>query len=140
MKYKKLYKMFLGEDPQGLVVQTREFIVIHETECYFFYISSSNEYMLSTGLRNKGESEIQYARRKKIVKRVQKGSFRSVFETKEKALEHLKFMKERQLSHMIRQKAFIDAFLNCEKLDDFCGMLLVPDTEDLVNEYLNFDW
>lgn len=139
MKRKNLYKMFLGEDELGLVVVTKEFLVIHETECYFFYIPSFYEYMLSPGRRNDGESEIQYARRHKIVKKVQKGSFRSVFETKDKALRHLKLMKTRQLRHMERQRLFIRSFLSCENLESVGDMLLVPNSRDLVLEYISFD-
>lgn len=85
------------------------------------------------------ETELQIAKRKKLLKRIAKGNSHFAFLTEEEALEHLRMLKRRQVMHMKRELAFIERFLECEKLSNHGIWLLVPNSSELVGEYLMFD-
>ena len=76
----------------------------------------------------------------KAIKRIAKNNSRFAFDSEDKALEHLKFMKRKQLGHLNRETKFIEEFLSCENLTEWrTDIKLVPDSRDLVHTYLAFD-
>lgn len=135
---KIFFKCKLTPTEYGLEVWTDKFISIHETECFHFCVLEYN-YRLLSSMKNSDETELQYARRKKILKRIDKNRSRIAFETLEKALEHLKLLKRSQLEHMKRDSLFIEKFLSAETLEMTPDRLLVPNTRDLVRDYIVFD-
>ena len=131
------YKMRLVPAEEGLEIITSEFVSIHETPCFHFCIPKLEKQMIHIWKRS-DESALVYSRRKKILQRVSKTSSRFAFDTKDKALEHLKFLKRKQISHMKRDMSFIDKFLSSSD-DDLTSIGPIPDTKELVREYFVFD-
>jgi len=129
------YKKRLVPTESGLEVFTEKWISLHETECFHFCISERNRGFLYA---KSDETPVQIARRKKILKRVSKTCSRFAFDSEEKALEHLKFLKRKQAKHMKRDVLFIDKFLSSDLVRDGRGEV-VPDSQDLVNEHYVFD-
>lgn len=147
MNPKTFYKMHLNAEEGGLTVNTTAYSVIGETECYYYVVIKFDETMVTFAAKQGSETPVQCARRLKKLKKIDKRNSRFAFETEEKAYEHLKFLKRKQLVHMRREIAFIESFLKSEpKLDElkerrFYGNIWreIPGTEDLVKEYFNFD-
>lgn len=126
---KLLYRMRLIPDEDGLQVITEEWACIHETDCFYHCVSGWNRHI-----------SLKTAKQLKCLKRISKGNSRFAFDTKEKALEHLKFLKRKQLRHLKREQEFINAFLSAEKLEECrSGWKRVPDSRDLVHKHLAFD-
>lgn len=145
---KKFYKMRLSEDEDGLSVITTEYVPIHETHCVFFCVDKRWLSRFNSVLMKQGESKLQFAKRVGIkVRQIHKSGSRIAFESKEKALNHLLWMKKRQIRHLNRQIAFNKAFVEkCKSLDDLTAdnsysvdCYIVPDTRELVHEYLLFN-
>lgn len=128
------YKNRLEPDERGLLVVTDEYVSIHETRCFHFCVLKSFRPYL-----HNGETLLQAARRRKALKRIDKRRSRIAFKTKKEALDHLRFLKRRQLEHMKRNAAFINKFLECEDLEKYGPMQLVPDSNGLVSEFCVFD-
>jgi len=121
--------MRLMSDEDGLQVITEEWSCIHETDCFYHCVSSWNRHL-----------SLKTAKENKLVKRIAKGNSRFAFDTKEKALEHLRFLKGRQLRHLKREQKFIAAFLAAENLEECrSGWMRVPGSRGLVHEHLAFD-
>lgn len=131
------YKMRLVPSEEGLEIITSEFVSIHETPCFHFCIPKLEKQMIRI-LKRSDESALVYSRRKKILKRVSKTNSRFAFDSKEKALKHLKFLKTKQLCHMRRDILFIEKLLSSSD-DDLTSIGPIPDTKELVREYFVFD-
>ena len=136
------YKKRLTPTESGLEVITDKWVSIHETPCFHFCVAEWRAKSL-TALKRSDETELQYARRLKMLKRIHKSGSRFAFDTEEKALEHLRFLKRKQLGHMERDVTFIKYFLECDTLKpaDRRGFdsLLVPGSKSLVNQHFVFD-
>ncbi len=133
------YKKRLVAEEDGLLVVTDKLVSIHETPCFHFCIPEHDRRHIEV-YRPREESELYYARRRKMLKRVSKKGSRIAFETEEKALEHLKMLKRKQLGHMKRESVFIEKFLSSEELEKAGrDRSRVPGSSQLVNEYFNFD-
>lgn len=111
------YRAFLQESEDGLRVSYEMWFCHKETECFYMCTRSPPQY-----------------KRAKF-KRIHKHASRFAQGTQEKALEHLVFRKRRQQTHLRRQLAFNEAFLEGE-IDELGAVLA---TQDLVHEHLNFD-
>ena len=134
-----LFKKKLHEDEMGLYIHTQRWVSIHETPCFHFCVEDEVERLLEV-MRMHDETPMKTARRLKWLKRIDKKVSRFAFPTEGKALEHLKFLKRKQLGHMKRQTEFIKAFLDRDESEyDPRYPNRVPRTEGIVNEYLNFD-
>lgn len=138
MTNKIFYKNRLVAEAEGLLVVTDKLVSIHETRCYHFCIPESEMRWVEPMKRIK-ESVLQYARRFKILRRIDKSGSRIAFKTPDEAMENLRFLKEKQLYHLAREQAFIEKFLSTERFDGHRVGLLIPESKDLVNEYLNFE-
>lgn len=135
---KVFFKKRLCAEESGLIVFTDRFVSIRETECFHYCIPEKYFHLIAS-LKRKDESEIQYAKRFKVLKRIHKDGSRIAFETEEKAMEHLRFLKRKQLNHMQRETKFIEKFLGSETLNPDGPYERVPDSYDLVHDYLRFD-
>jgi len=135
---KKFYKKRLVAEEDGLIVVTDSLISIHETRCFHFCMPERevSNYRL---LKRRDESLLDYAKRRKMLKRIDKQGSRIAFETEEKALDHLRFLKRKQLRHMERDKAFIETLLATENIDPCAQMFTIPDSRDLVHQHFVFD-
>ena len=133
---KIFYKKELHPSENGLQIFTRKWICIHETECFCFCIPEYDQGFYKV-LKLKGETDLACARRRKILKRISKQNSRFAFDSEEKALEHLRFLKKKQLSHMRRDIKFLELFLATP--DENMSGDLIPDSKDLVEEYFIFD-
>lgn len=139
MSDKIFYRKRLAVEEEGLTVRTEEWISIHETRCFHFCVPK-NSFHLITRLNRRGESALSYARRIKQLKRIDKRCSRFAFETQEQALDHLRMLKRRQLQHMERDRACIEAFLGADNFETSrLGDALVPGSSDLVHEHYRFD-
>jgi hypothetical protein len=135
---KEFYKMALVPDEEGLTVVTTVLYPIHETPCFYFCVIAHWE--------NYSYKEIKEFKGK--VYRIAKTGSRIAFETKEEAFKNLVYLKTKQLDHCRRNVAFIERFLNdtekkgmnaLELTNTFSNNLLVlPETSELVSEYLSF--
>ena len=134
-EYKVLYKKVLHAKKEGLIVNTIRFIVIHETEHFWHCVPEFMRGRLN--VRSNELTEIQYARKRKLVKKVGKKSKRFAFETESEAMDHLIFLKKRQLIHLVREMAFVRKFIG----SDIDGVIdcVVPDSKELVADHLIFD-
>lgn len=137
---KVFYKMTMHPDEEGLRVFTKRFYSIHETPCFHYCVDESNYrrlrcYVMTT------EPTLKDAKKFNIkTRRIDKIGSRIAFETEEKAFAHLLFLKRRQLRHLERDTEFLKAFLDKVKaLDDLDAQRVVPDTMDLVRQYLIFE-
>jgi len=139
----KLYKCRLIAKEYGLAVVVEKFKVLHETECYYWYSKSFiNELKIENKARIEGITAIRAANLLDVkINKAHKASSRSAFTTKEKALDHLKFLKVRQLAHMKRETAFITRFLEEDdfKLSEKLDETPIKYTEGLVREFVRFD-
>jgi len=131
------FKKRLVAESEGLLVITDEYISIHETPCFHFCVLKGQERLYKV-LKSGDESIMSYARRAKILKRIDKKCSRFAFDTEEKALAHLKFLKQRQLRHLKRDTDFIKCFLS-EKLEESWDHHVVENSEEVVNAYCCFD-
>lgn len=132
-----LYKKKLQATESGLEVFTEKYVCIHETKCFYFCVREFRNKFLYVLSRN-DETELQAAKRLKCLKKIAKLSSHFAFDTEEKALAHLKFMKKRQMQHMKRELLFIDKFLTTDLVKDIHGER-VPGSGELVLEHLAFD-
>lgn len=145
---KEFYKARLTADESGLVVEISEFVSIHESPCFHYVIGKYRGTRLLEALKA-SESPLAAAKRMKVkVYRIDKRASRIAFETREIAIAHLRFLKQKQIIHLQRELDFCKAFLNAkseslEPLDTCDGtkpnFFFVPDTQELVNNYLTFD-
>ncbi len=135
---KIFYKKRLVPEERGLLVVTDEYISIHETKCFYFCIHK-NIYRISKTYNHSKEMLLQHCRRSKVLKRVAKSGSRFAFATEKEAFEHLKFLKQRQLSHIKRDAALIKAFLDCQHLEKYGPFQKVPNSNDLVREFYVFE-
>lgn len=134
---KIFYKKRLIPDEEGLLVWTEKWVSIHETPHFHYCIP---DFVHEIGLRPiEGETLLQAAKRRATLKRVAKAGSRFAFDTEEKALERLRFLKGKHVSHMKREMKFIEHFLKCEKLEQYGEQQLVPGSRGLVLEHLRFD-
>lgn len=131
------YKMRLVPADEGLEIVTTEWISLHETPCFHFCVRMDVKRILHL-FHSKDETDLSYARRKKKLKRISKTNSRFAFDSKEKALKHLKFLKTKQLCHMRRDILFIEKLLSSSD-DDLTSIGPIPDTKELVREYFVFD-
>lgn len=125
--------MRLCPTEDGLQVVTDKWVCVHETDCFYHCVPSWNEGLFTVlGLKA--------LRKRKQLKRIAKVNGRFAFDTKEKALEHLRFMKRRQLIHLKREQAFVEKFLDTENLEGYrTDWMLVPGSKELVNKHFVFD-
>lgn len=137
MNNKVFYKKRLISGEEGLIVVTDRYTSVHETPCFHYCVLSSRR--MGAVLKCKDETELQYYRRTKLLRRISKTSSRIAFSTEEKALEHLKLLKRKQLSHMERETKFIREFLAADTLEKDGRYSIVPGSQELVNEYYVFD-
>lgn len=145
---KEFYKMQLISCEAGLVVHNHIYVSIHETPMMHFCVNKYNAKSLCGPLMREGETKLQAAYRIGIkVRRIHKNGSRIAFETREHALKHLRWMKQRQINHMKRQIEFNKAFLDrvAEQSDlqlhwasdsEYYG---VPNTHELVHNHFIFD-
>ncbi|MCP4477821.1 MAG: hypothetical protein GY818_06995 [Planctomycetaceae bacterium] len=99
MEGKILYKAILDTREIGLYVYFKEYHSIRETKCFYLCVE---DWQLSL-------TELQQS---KLLKRIHKTNSRFAFDTKEKALKHLRMLKEKQLTHIKRDKQKLERFLS----------------------------
>lgn len=97
--------------------------------------------MTKSASERNGDTLLQAAKKmRNLIKRVHKARSRVAFDTEEKAAEHLKYLKRRQLMHMERESEFIKFFLEHSELEPlYSGTELVSGSKELVREHLVFD-
>ncbi len=137
------YKMHLIPTESGLEVITDKWVSIHETPCFHFCVREHNARTFEMPCIQ-GETELQKAKRLHIrIRRIHKIGGRFAFDTEEKAMEHLKFLKRKQLVHMKRVTLFVESFLNADELKNVGSNLhprmMVPNSGGLVNGVILFD-
>lgn len=134
------YKMDLHPEEDGLNIYTHQFTSIHETPCFHFCVRTNELSYVKCWLQE-GEALLQCAKRKgNKIFRIDKKNSRIAFDTEQKAFENLQYRKQLQLRHMRRELEFCKEFLSKtegKKFSDFSGP--IPETQDLVLEYLRFD-
>lgn len=137
----KLYKMRLVPNENGLQIVTEQWICIHETKCFYHCVSEWDIELLNyLKSQSVDKTKRNIAQERKLLKRIAKHRSRFAFDTKEKAMKHLKFLKRKQLKHMQRDQKFINAFLSVENLEENCnGQMVIPNTQQLVLGYYLFD-
>jgi predicted transcriptional regulator len=136
---KVLYKKRLCPTECGLEILTEKWIPIKETSDFFMCARDSDIELLRF-IKSKDETEYQAATRLKKIKRISKTSGRFAFESEEKAVEHLRFLKSRQLKHLKRETAFIELFLDAESFEVAShNTTLVPNSKELVRRFFVFD-
>lgn len=131
------YKMRLVPADQGLEIVTTEWISLHETPCFHFCVPANEGRILHLFHSDK-ETDLAYAKRRKMLKRISKTNSRFAFDDKDKALEHLKLLKRKQLGHMKRDISFIEKFLSTPD-EDLKSIGPIPCTKDLVHEHFVFE-
>ncbi len=134
---KVFYKMRLVPAEEGLVIVTDQWVSMHETPCYHFCVPAGEKRIMHL-FHSKDETDLAYAKRKKKLKRISKDNGRFAFDSKDKALEHLKFLKRKQLVHMKRDALFIEKFLSTPDVQ-LSKNHLIPESKDLVHEHYVFD-
>lgn len=120
--------MKLYPDEAGLLISTEKWYCIRETDCFYHCVPEHNK-LLSVDL----------AKKHNLLKRIAKTNSRFAFDTKEKALEHLRFMKRRQLIHLNRDIAFIERFLSQSEFERYGTCMRVNDSSELVGKHFRFD-
>jgi hypothetical protein len=150
---KRFYKARYVEDECGMAIRMSTLESIHETPCMHFCILVNQVRQLDVFVKQ-GESKIKWLRKQKGLQwklfRVHKDGSRIAFETEEKAIEHLIFLKRKQIQHLKRNLDLVQTFLNkvdeinsngsvVDLLSDRFGCRRLPDTEDKVREYFVFN-
>lgn len=138
MENMTFYKKRLVADEDGLTVVTDKLVSIHETKCFHFCIPDF-EHRIIGAMKTREETPLQYAKRRKILKRISKTYSRIAFDTEDAALANLKFLKKRQLQHLRRDIAFNEKFLSTDALEHQGSLSIVPGSRDLVHEHFCFD-
>ena len=126
--------------------------IVHATQCYAFCVREWDySHVVSISNLNK-TSLLAEARNRKTFKRIHKENSRFAFNTKEAALENLRYRKKKQIQHMKREIEFSSAFL--EKVgslkdlpaDKYNGEFVtcqnyhvIPATEELVHQYYAYE-
>lgn len=158
---KTFYKASMIATEEGLAVRFVKFFSIRETEhvcfCLRKYDLDQGEMRVELATSTDTLELVRLAKEKKMrVYRVAKRSARIAFPTKELAIEDLALRKRYQLRHLIREQAFCQKFLELKKDGsiqaaladqrnitryDYAGTedLTLPETDELVWEYLNFN-
>lgn len=143
MSLKTFYKMRLIPSEGGLEVHTQVWESVKETECFYFCVAG---YWLDLIKRTSESYDISmYEAWRKYynhikLKRIAKGSTRFAQESREEALEKLKWLKRRQLMYLKRDIELINQFLDCDQLEDYgpdCQR--VPGSVKSVLQYFRFD-
>ncbi len=139
----KLYRCRLITQEYGLAVFVEEFKVLHETDCYYWYSKSPyNALQIERKAISESVTPIRAANILDVkINKAHKVSSRSVFDTKEKALDHFTLLKVRHLAHMKRDMAFVSRFLEESnfKLSEKFDCTPIKYTEGLVNKFVRFD-
>lgn len=137
----ELFKKRLQAEEEGLVIRTEKWVCIHETPCFYFCVEDRRKSLVTNALKHTDETAIQAAKRLKFLKRISKQNSRFAFVTEQAAMDHLRFLKRRQLMHMERETKFINLFLECEELEAsrYDNSRRVPESRGLVREFLRFD-
>lgn len=137
------YKMILSESEEGLIIFTHRFVSIHETPCMHFCVS---EWDFKFRHLEQNETPFQTAKRNKLkIIRIHKTGGRIAFDTEEKALDNLRYRKERQIKHLERNLAINKRFLadtDGKKAADFQSdgsYRVMPDTAQIVGQFFRFD-
>ena len=131
-----MYKKTWGASEDGVTVFTEKWIAVYETPCFYFCVSEFDAGMAHT-FRSKDETDLEYFKRNKMLKRISKINSRFAFDTEQKSLDHLRFLKRKQLAHMQRDTVLIGALLAASDEDLLNGC--APGTRGLVAEYYVFD-
>lgn len=145
---KVFYKMFLTTDHMGLAVNLVEYVSIHETPMMYFCVEKGVDLTAPyLPKRKESETELQYAKRMGMrIRRIHKNGSRIAFDTKEKAFNHLRWMKQRQNGHLKRQISLNDALINnCKTFHDlvagtglYQNRYIVPNSHHLFHSHLIF--
>lgn len=136
------YRAYWSPDVDGIRVGFEEWISIHESPCYHYCVRDYHARTIPILLS--GQSVLQYAKRRGIsVKRIDKAASRFAKPTKGLALNHMLFRQARRLRHLQRDTALIEVLLDQVKVVDESENELydftLPNTRDLVHEYVRFD-
>lgn len=146
------FRAGLYPDDEGLTVSFSEYVSIHETPSYSFCVARGDLSRVKAYSGFNKTTAIQAAKQIKAVKltRIHKGCSRFAFKTKEEALKNLKFRKARQIKHLNRELEFAKAFLEkapsmealTNETHSYGGLCwhVVPDTRDLVHQFIIFDY
>lgn len=107
---KIFYKMHVELDTD-IIIRTDKYVSIHETPCFHYCIPEFMSSLMSQeSLDN--ETDLKKAKRLNLnVKRISKDSSRFAFDTKEKAFEHLKLLKRKQIEHLQRNLKLMTMFI-----------------------------
>lgn len=142
---KVFYQLYMSEAEEGIAVIPRKFISVHETEFFNFCVKEC-EYQWIKSFANKDEPLIKATkRRRNKIFRISKGNSRIAFDTEEKAFQNLIYRKKKQIAHLQRNLAIVGKFLSevkgkkVEDIPDHGLYRVLPDTEEIVREYFNFD-
>jgi len=135
------YKKRMVAAEEGLLIITERWISVHETpETHLCIEESALNRFKSAVSFNNNLSKQQVARKHFRAKRVHKTSSRFAFDSEDKALENLLFLKRLQLKHLERNAKFAECLLaNHEDLQPYGNYQLVKNSSELVHEYLRFD-
>lgn len=143
------YRAKLCADEDGLCVFFERYASVHETECFSFCVPEQDIPRVK-GLSNAEHiSMLKAAKELKLMKRVHKSGGRFAFASKQDALNNLLFRKRRQIKHMLREIRFAETLIDKVKqvedlsldtgLNTISDWYLVPQTKDLVREYIIFE-
>lgn len=136
------YKKRLCADEAGLVVVTDKWHVVGESPCFAYSVDDFTIRQVRSYAESKGLSLLDAAKLlKKKTKRIHKESSRFAFPTERAAMLHLQLLKRKQLRHMERETAFIQAFLkvDLDTLMEDSKFFALPGTASLVSKYLVFN-
>ena len=145
----RYYRAKLLADEDGLCVFFERYASVHETESYSYCVPEGDIPRVK-GLSNFEKiSMLKAAKQLKLMKRVHKSGGRFAFANKQDALSNLLFRKRRQIKHMLREIRFAEALIDkvmCVEdlrldtgLNTISDWHIVPETKDLVREYLVFE-
>lgn len=143
---KVFYKMTLHPSEEGLSIYTSEYFLVHETPCFYFAVDNNFKVYSSPEFLTDGETIHQSFKRRGVnIHKFSKTCSRFAFTTKEGAYKHLVLLKRHQLSHLVRNIEVLRMFLsfNANKgfggLDAVGGLLVVPESQDMIFENFTFD-
>jgi len=128
---KIFYKARLYPTESGLLISFTEYYLVRETPCFYMCVSEINKWQI-----NNKHSPIT----NKQIKRIHKTSGRFAFDTKEKAIAHLRMLKSRQIGHLEREITLNKLFLDCKELPEPKGNYIhIPESKATIDSFFRFD-
>lgn len=144
------YRATLCAGEEGLIIDYACWVSIHSTEHFDYCIPVYNDEKWQEFEKAYPKlNRLQIAKKRDLpIKRISKHSSRFAQPTRLDALKRLRFLKERQLKHMNREKRFIAEFLSKTESSESAATDIrtgtyseshtLPETAELVHEFLIF--